>query len=71
LPPPVAITPVPAQQNAARPQEPDHPVPPESIPSAETAAAPEAKADESGRSRIGKWISSIPLLGNVVDNGRH
>ncbi|HET7806116.1 MAG TPA: hypothetical protein VFL53_17895 [Pseudolabrys sp.] len=71
LPPPVAIAPAPAQQNAAQRQDPDHPVPPESIPSSETAAATEPKTDESGRSRIGKWISAIPLLGNVVDNGRH
>jgi len=70
LPPPVAIAPAPAQQNAARPQDPDHPIPPESIPAPEATVA-ETKADESGRSRIGKWISTIPLLGNVVDNGRH
>ena len=71
LPPPVAIAPAPAQLNAAQPRDPDHPVPPESIPSSETVAAAEAKTDESGRSRIGKWISAIPLLGPVVDNGRH
>lgn len=71
LPPPVAIAPVPAQQNAAQPRDSDHPVPPESIPSSEAVAAAEAKTDESGRSRIGKWISAIPLLGPVVDNGRH
>jgi hypothetical protein len=70
LPPPVAIAPAPAQQDAARPQDPDHPIPPESIPSPEAATA-ETKTDESGRSRIGKWISTIPLLGNVVENGRH
>lgn len=71
LPPPVAIAPAPAQKNAVQTQDPDHPVPPESIPSSETVAATETKAEESGRSRIGKWISTIPLLGNVVDNGRH
>lgn len=71
LPPPVAIAPVPAQQNAAQPRDPDHPVPPESIPSSETVAGAEAKTDQSGRSRISKWISAIPLLGPVVDNGRH
>ena len=70
LPPPIAITPVPAQQNAAQPPDADHPVPPESIPS-ETVASTETKTDEPGRSGIGKWISTIPLLGNVVDNGRH
>lgn len=71
LPPPVAIAPAPAQKNAAQPQEPDHPIPPESIPSPEAVPTAETKTDESGRSRIGKWISSIPLLGNVVDNARH
>jgi hypothetical protein len=71
LPPPVAIAPVPAQRNAAQPKDPDHPVPPESIPSSETFATTETKTDESGRSRIGKWISAIPLLGPVVDNARH
>ena len=71
LPPPVAIAPVPAQRNAAQPKDPDHPVPPESIPSSETVATTETKPDESGRSRIGKWISAIPLLGPVVDNARH
>jgi hypothetical protein len=71
LPPPVAIAPAPAQQNAVQPKDPDHPVPPESIPSAEAVATTEAKTGESGRSRLGKWISTIPLLGNVIDNGRH
>ena len=71
LPPPVAIAPAPAQTNAAQTQDPDHPVPPESIPSSETAVATETKTDEPGRSRIGKWISGIPLLGPVIDNGRH
>lgn len=71
LPPPVAIAPVPAQRNAAQPKDLDHPVPPESIPSSETVATTETKPDESGRSRIGKWISAIPLLGPVVDNARH
>ena len=71
LPPPVSIAPAPAQQDVAQPKKPDHPVPPESIPSSETVASTETKTDESDRSRIGKWISSIPLLGNLVDNGRH
>jgi hypothetical protein len=52
-------------------QNPDHPVPPGSIPSSEAVVATDTKADESGRSRIGKWISAIPLLGPVVDNARH
>lgn len=63
LPPPVAIA-APTQQVDA-----DHPVPPGSIP--ETPSPDTAKPDEKGRSRIGKWISSIPLLGPVVDNARH
>jgi hypothetical protein len=67
LPAPVAVAPAPAQQNAARPGDADHPVPPESIPD---GAESQVKADEPGRSRIGKWISAIPLLGPVVDNGR-
>src|SRR5262249_19299713 len=64
LPPPVAIAPPPAQRIDV-----DHPVPPGSIP--ETPPTDAAKADEPGRSRIGKWISAIPLLGPVVDNARH
>lgn len=71
LPPPVAIAPAPAQKNAVQTQDPGHPVPPESIPSSETVAATETKTDDPGRSRIGKWISAIPLLGKVVDNARH
>jgi hypothetical protein len=70
LPPPVAIAPAPAQKNVVQTQD-DHPVPPESIPSSDAAVATETKTDESGRSRIGKWISAIPLLGPVVDNARH
>jgi hypothetical protein len=71
LPPPVAIAPAPAQKNAVQTQNPDHPVPPGSIPSSEAVVATDTKTDESGRSRIGKWISAIPLLGPVVDNARH
>jgi hypothetical protein len=71
LPPPVAIAPASAQKNVVQTQDPDHPVPPGSIPSSEAVVATETKTDESGRSRIGKWISSIPLLGPVVDNARH
>jgi hypothetical protein len=62
LPRPITIPAAPAQRVDA-----DHPVPPESIPD----AAPPAKPNEPDRSRIGKWISGIPLLGPVLDNGRH
>jgi hypothetical protein len=69
LTPPVAIAPAPAQKNVVQTQD-DHPVPPASIP-LETVAAPKTTTDESSRSRIGKWISAIPLLGTVMDNARH
>jgi hypothetical protein len=66
LPRPITIPPAPAQRVDA-----DHPVPPESIPDAvPPASASKAKPDEPDRSRIGKWISGIPLLGPVLDNGR-
>jgi hypothetical protein len=45
-------------------------VPPESIPDS-SPPADAAKPNEQNRSRFGKWISAIPLLGNVVDNARH
>lgn len=61
LPRPITIPAAPAQRVDA-----DHPVPPESIPD----ASPPAKPSEPDRSRIGKWISGIPLLGPVLDNGR-
>ena len=61
LPRPITIPAAPAQRVDA-----DHPVPPESIPD----APPPAKPNEPERSRIGKWISEIPLLGPVLDNGR-
>ncbi|HXZ46984.1 MAG TPA: hypothetical protein VEH02_09695 [Pseudolabrys sp.] len=67
LPPAITVTPPPVQRVDA-----DHPVPPQSIP--DPVAAPQAgaaKSDEQGRSRIGKWISKIPLLGPVVDNARN
>jgi hypothetical protein len=68
LPPAIPIAPPPAAAQAID----NHPVPPESIPdSTPPASADTAKPDESGRSRIGKWISTIPLLGPVVDNARH
>src|SRR6185437_8774470 len=63
LPPPVAIAPAPAQQNAVQAQDRDHPVPPQSIPSSEPVVTAETKAEEPGRSRFGKLISKIPLLG--------
>ena len=66
LPRPITIPPAAAQRVDA-----DHPVPPESIPdAAPPASASKAKPDEPNRSRIGKWISEIPLLGPVLDNGR-
>jgi hypothetical protein len=68
LPSAIPIAPLPAAAQTNN----DHPVPPASIPdSVPPADAEAAKPDEHGRSRIGKWISAIPLLGSVVDNGRH
>jgi hypothetical protein len=68
LPPAIPIAPPPAAAQATD----NHPVPPESIPeSTPPASADAAKPNESERSRIGKWISAIPLLGPVVDNARH
>lgn len=67
LPPAMSISPPPA---AAAVRD-DHPVPPETIPdSAPTAAPDTAQPTEHTRSRIGKWISAIPLLGPAVDNAR-
>ncbi len=66
LPPAASIAPQPAPQIDL-----DHPVPPESIPSPPTANGEITKSEAGGRSRLGKWISAIPLLGPVVDNGRH
>jgi hypothetical protein len=66
LPRPITVMPSPGQR-----AEPDHPVPPESIPdSVPPASADKAKADEPARSQVGKWISNIPLLGPVLENGR-
>jgi hypothetical protein len=68
LPPAISIAPPPAAAQAHD----DHPVPPESIPDSVPPASDDvAKPDEHGRSRIGKWISAIPLLGPAVDNARH
>jgi hypothetical protein len=72
--PPVAETPrvreVPATLPAteARRVDPDHPVPPGAIPDATELAA--AKPAEP-RSRLGRWISRVPLLGPVWENGQH
>jgi hypothetical protein len=67
LPPAIPIGPPPAAVQTTD----SHPVPPESIPdSAAPANADAAKPDEHGRSRIGKWISAVPLLGPVIDNAR-
>ena len=67
LPPAIPI----ASPPAARAHD-DHPVPPESIPDAASpGSADTARPEEHDRSRIGKWISTIPLLGPMVDNGRH
>jgi hypothetical protein len=66
LPPAIAIAPPPAAAQATD----NHPVPPESIPDS-SPPADAAKPNEQNRSRFGKWISAIPLLGNVVDNARH
>ena len=67
LPPAIAVAPPPAQHVDI-----DHPVPPEAIPDSVSANnADAAKPEEHGRSRIGKWISAIPLLGPVVENGRY
>jgi len=67
LPPAIAIAPP-----APAPADADHPVPPGSIPDSVKQAddAGVAKPAEAGRSRIRKWISEIPLLGPVVENGR-
>jgi hypothetical protein len=68
LPAPISIAPPPPAQSA----DVDHPVPPGAIPDSMPAAerADAAKPDEHGQSRVRKWISEIPLLGSVVENGR-
>lgn len=67
LPPAISIAPPPARQ-----VEVDHPVPPAAIPDSMSPPekADEAKTDGQGHSRIRRWISEIPLLGPVVENGR-
>jgi hypothetical protein len=68
LPAPISIAPPPPAQQV----DADHPVPPgaipDSVPPPEKADA--AKPDAHGQSRVRKWISEIPLLGSVVENGR-
>jgi hypothetical protein len=49
--------------------DPDHPVPPSTIPeSASPADADAAKTDEQSHSRVRKWIAKIPLVNTVVQN---
>jgi hypothetical protein len=65
LPPPISVAPPPQRADA------NHPVPPGSIPDAPSSPNTElANVDEHHRSRIGKWIAEIPLLGSIVENGR-
>lgn len=72
--PPAATVAVPAASVAAPATPPverqqadaDHPVPPEAIPDPAQVAAAEAN---DHRSRVRRWISKIPLMGNVIDNG--
>jgi hypothetical protein len=68
LPAPISIAPPPPAQQA----DVDHPVPPGAIPDsvAPSEKADAAKPSEQGHSRVRKWISEIPLLGSVVENGR-
>jgi hypothetical protein len=66
LPPPIAVAPP-----SVRRFDTDHPVPPESIPdSVPPANEGDTKSEDPSRSRAGKWISNIPLLGPVIDNAR-
>jgi hypothetical protein len=68
LPAPISIAPPPPAQQA----DTDHPVPPGAIPESAPPVekADTAKPEEHGKSRVRKWISEIPLLGSVVENGR-
>ena len=69
LPPATAIGAAPAPpspQVQAREADPDHPVPPGSIPDgAEPADRPAADAEHQGDSRFG-WVSKIPVLGQAL-----
>ena len=65
--PPAATVATPAAPPPVRQQaDADHPVPPEAIPDPAQVAAAEA---DDHRSRVRRWISKIPLMGNVIDNG--
>ena len=68
LPAPISIAPPPPAQQV----DADHPVPPGAIPDSAppTEKADAAKPDAHEPSRVRKWISEIPLLGSVVENGR-
>jgi hypothetical protein len=66
--PALAVAPVaPAPVIAATPPDADHPVPPGAIPDPSDVAA--ANPDKP-RSRIGRLIAHVPLLGPVWENGR-
>ena len=66
LPPPIAVAPP-----SVRQVDTDHPVPPEAIPDPiPPANVGDNRSEDQGRSRAGKWISNIPLLGPVIDNAR-
>jgi hypothetical protein len=55
---------------SAPPTDPDHPLPPASIPdTVPPANADAAKPGEQGHSRIGNWIAHVPLLGRVIAIG--
>lgn len=71
VPPPIASPPPVSAPAVRAPQQVDHPVPPESIPGPPPLSLEPKTADEErdGRSRIGAWISEIPLLGRVMDRG--
>jgi hypothetical protein len=66
--PALAVAPVaPAPMIASAPPDADHPVPPGAIPDpSDTAAA----KPEKPRSRIGRLIVHVPLLGTVLENGQ-
>ena len=62
---PAPVAPPPATE--AKRVDPDHPVPPGAIPDSTELA--NAKRYEP-RSRLGRWISRVPLLGPVWENGQ-
>ncbi len=59
------ITLAPPAPIAAAVSEPDHPVPPGAIPDAAEVAA--AKREEP-KSRLGRWVAHVPLLGPIWQN---